>query len=186
MELLAIHKITKAKESDRCDLCEALQIAEGRITTDDNLRPQTLGHIQHECEALSELHTLAHHLCWRIIHTELVRLASSKWRFICISGEKSLRTIWAELGVEFPEIFNLCAAQTLENTARDQEMRRPMSCVTDQYVTRDGNVAVSKYASIKSALEQTLGPQGWLVSQRSFIAGARICKNPERYVQYEI
>ena len=48
-----------------------------------------------------------------------------------------------------------------------------MSCVTDQYVTRDRNVAVSKYASIKSALEQTLGPQGWLVSQRSFIAGAR-------------
>ena len=48
------HKITKAKESDRCDLCNALQNAEGRFTTDDNLRPQTLGHIQHECEALSE------------------------------------------------------------------------------------------------------------------------------------
>ena len=27
--------------------------------------------------------------------------------------------------------------------------------------------------SIKSALERTLGPQGWIVSQRSFIAGAR-------------
>jgi hypothetical protein len=27
------HKITKKKESDRCDLCKALWIAEGRFTT---------------------------------------------------------------------------------------------------------------------------------------------------------
>jgi hypothetical protein len=53
---------------------------------------------------------------------ELGRLASSKWRFISINGEKSLRTIWEELGIEFPEIFNLCTAQTLENIAMDQEM----------------------------------------------------------------
>ena len=32
-----------------------------------------------------------------------------------------------ELGDEFPEIFNLCAAQTLENEAMDQEMNRPMT-----------------------------------------------------------
>ena len=48
-----------------------------------------------------------------------------------------------------------------------------MSCVTDQYVRRARNVAEAQYASIKSALERTLGPQGWIVSQRSFIAGAR-------------
>ncbi len=48
-----------------------------------------------------------------------------------------------------------------------------MSCVTDQYVTRANNVAVVQYASIKSALERTLNLQGWTVSQRSFIAGAR-------------
>ena len=46
------------------------------------------------------------------------------------------------------------------------------SDVTDQYVTRARNVAVAQYASIKSALERTLGTQGWSVSQRSFIAGA--------------
>ena len=133
----------------------------------------------------------------------------SKWRFICISGEKSLRTIWAELGDEFPEIFNLCAAQTLENAARRCKAGTPrktiteeriwnkrpvglaikmptsetvgefvilefkrMSDVTDQYVTRARNVAVAQYASIKSALERTLGTQGWSMSQRSFIAGA--------------
>ena len=157
------------------------------------------------------------------LHTELDRLTSSKWRFICRSGEKSLRTIWAELGDEFPEIFNLCSAQTLENAAMDQEMKHPMteaeekkykagipketiaeeriwkkrpdglaikmptpetvgefvilefkrmSDVTDQYVTWAKNVAVAQYASIKSALERTLGPQGWSVSQRSFISGA--------------
>ncbi len=50
---------------------------------------QTPGHIQHQYEALSEIHTLTHHRCWRIIHTELGRLASSKWRFICINGEKT-------------------------------------------------------------------------------------------------
>jgi hypothetical protein len=48
-----------------------------------------------------------------------------------------------------------------------------MSCVTDQYVRRARNVAEAQYASIKSALERTLGPQGWIVNQRSFIAGAR-------------
>jgi len=48
-----------------------------------------------------------------------------------------------------------------------------MSCVTDQYVRRARNVAEAQYASIKSALERTLNPQGWIVSQRSFIAGAR-------------
>ncbi len=48
-----------------------------------------------------------------------------------------------------------------------------MSCVTDQYVRRVRNVAEAQYAYIKSALERTLGPQGWTVSQRSFTAGAR-------------
>jgi hypothetical protein len=48
-----------------------------------------------------------------------------------------------------------------------------MSCLTDQYVRRARNVAKTQYVSIKSALEQTLGPQGWIVVQRSFIAGAR-------------
>ena len=48
-----------------------------------------------------------------------------------------------------------------------------MSDVTDQYVTRSKQVAVVQYASIKSVLEQTLGRQGWSVSQKSFIAGAR-------------
>ena len=47
--------------------------------------------------------------------------------FICISEEKNLRTIWAELGEDFPEIFNLCTAQTLENAVRQQELDRPMT-----------------------------------------------------------
>ena len=45
-----------------------------------------------------------------------------------------------------------------------------MSCVTDQYVRRARNVAEAQYVSIKSALERTLGPQGWIVNQRSFIS----------------
>jgi hypothetical protein len=110
------NKITKGKESDKCDLCTDLWIVEGRFNTEDGELPiQTLGHIQHQCEALSEIHTLAHHRCWCIIHAELRRLASSKWRFICINGEKTLKTIWNELEVEFPEIFNHCSVKLLEN-----------------------------------------------------------------------
>ena len=45
--------------------------------------------------------------------------------------------------------------------------------MTDQYVRRSRNVAEAQYVSIKSALERTLGPHGWTVSQKSFIAGAR-------------
>ncbi len=45
--------------------------------------------------------------------------------------------------------------------------------MTDQNVKRERNVAEAQYASIKSALERTLNLQGWTVSQRSFIAGAR-------------
>jgi hypothetical protein len=48
-----------------------------------------------------------------------------------------------------------------------------MSSVTDQNVKRERNVAEAQYASIKSALERTLNLQGWTVSQRSFIPGAR-------------
>jgi hypothetical protein len=60
------------------------------------------------------------------------------------------------------------------------EIKR-MSDVTDQYVTRAKNVAVAQYASIKSALERTLGPQGWSMSQRSFIAGARSLNEQDLY-----
>ncbi len=45
--------------------------------------------------------------------------------------------------------------------------------MTDQYVTRAKNVVVVQDTSIKSALERTLNHQGWTVSQKSFIPGAR-------------
>ena len=59
-----IHRITKGKESDRCDLCRALWIAEGRFRTEKEFPEQTLGHIQHTCEALSAAHIDTHHQCW--------------------------------------------------------------------------------------------------------------------------
>ena len=55
-----IHRITTKKESDRGDLCKALWIAEGRFKTEKDLPEQTLGHIQHTCEA----HIDVHHQCW--------------------------------------------------------------------------------------------------------------------------
>jgi hypothetical protein len=92
------HNITKVKESNMCDLCRDLWIEEGRFTTEDDLPIQTLGHIQPS-------------KCWLI------------W----ISGEKDLRTIWTDLEDEFPEVFNLCSVQTLENSVMKQKMDRPMT-----------------------------------------------------------
>ncbi len=48
-----------------------------------------------------------------------------------------------------------------------------MSCVTDQYVKRTKHVVEAQYESLKSALQKTLGLQGWTVTQKNFIAGAR-------------
>jgi hypothetical protein len=58
-----IRKITKGKESDECDLCKGLQLAENRFTTEEDLPKQDLGHVQHTCEALSAAHIVAHHQC---------------------------------------------------------------------------------------------------------------------------
>ncbi len=223
-------KITNGKESDKCDLCKALWISQGRFTTESALPVQTLGHIQHTCEALSEIHTMAHHRCWRLIHAELSRLASSAWRFICINNEKSFRTVWTELAQEFPEVFNHCAEQTLWNAARDSEMQRSltraemirrqqgisheqiaedrlwnkrpdgiafkmptdtksgvicllefkrMSDVTSHYIVRAKSVAVAQYESLRSALGKAMQHSGWMVHQRSFVAGARSLNEAE-------
>jgi predicted Zn-ribbon and HTH transcriptional regulator len=43
-----IHKITKGKESDRCDLCKALWIAEVRFTTEKDL-PEPYAGYDMEC-----------------------------------------------------------------------------------------------------------------------------------------
>jgi hypothetical protein len=48
---------------------------------------------------------------------------------ICINNEKSFRTVWTELAQEFPEVFNHCAGITLWNSARDTEMKRPLTRV---------------------------------------------------------
>ena len=224
------HKITNGKESDKCDLCKALWISQGRFTTESVLPIQTLGHIQHTCEALSEIHTMAHHRCWRLIHGELSRLALPTWRFICIHNEKSFRTVWTELAQEFPEVFNHCAEQTLWNAARDSEMQRPltraemirrqqgishehiaedrlwnkrpdgiafqmptdtksgvicllefkrMSDVTSHYIVRAKSVALAQYESLRSALGKVMQHSGWVVHQRSFVAGARSLNEAE-------
>ena len=92
-----IHRITRKKESDRCDLCKDLWIAEDRFKTEKDLPEQTLGHIQHTCETLSADHIDGHHQCWRLIHGEVARLAAPEWKFLYISGEKCLQTLWNDI-----------------------------------------------------------------------------------------
>ena len=62
---------------------------------------------------------------------------------------------------------------TAPPTPKSTRQADTSSRVTDQYVKRARNVAEAQYASMKSALEKTLNPQGCRVTQRSFIAGAR-------------
>jgi hypothetical protein len=57
------NKITDSKQSDKCDPCKALWKSHGRFSTENVLPIQTLGHIQHTCDTLSELHTMTHHRC---------------------------------------------------------------------------------------------------------------------------
>ncbi len=130
-----IHKITKGRESDRCDLCRALWIAEGRFRTEKELPEQTLGHIQHTCEALSSTHIDAHHQCWRLIHGELARLVEPEWKFLCVSGEKCLQTIWDEITSELKDVQYLNLTQeTIWNAVRARELARPLTPVEDKRI----------------------------------------------------
>ena len=89
------------------------------------------GDIQHTCESLSEAHTADHHRWWRLIHGELSRLVSTKWRFMCITGEKNLETIWTELTDEFKDLHRLqwlnITKDSIWNAERDREMSRPLT-----------------------------------------------------------
>jgi hypothetical protein len=102
-------------------------MAEGRFKTEEELPKQTLGQIQHTCEALSAAHIDDHHQCWRLIHGELARLATPGWKFLCVSGEKCLQTIWDDITSDFEDVQYLNLTQeTIWNAARAREMARPL------------------------------------------------------------
>jgi hypothetical protein len=129
-----IHKITEKKESDRCDLCKTLWIVEGRFKTEKDLPEQNLGHIQHTSETLSGDHIDDHHQCWRLIHGELVRVAAPEWKFLYISGEKCLQTLWNDIPSEIEGLQYLNLTQddiwnTVIITVRTREMDRPLTRV---------------------------------------------------------
>jgi len=115
-------------------------MAEGRFKTEEELPEQTLGHIQHDCEALSAAHIDAHHQCWRLIHGELARLAAPGWKFLCVSGEKCLQTIWNDITADFVDVQYLNLTQeTIWNAARAREMDRPLTTV-EQRKIQDGTL----------------------------------------------
>lgn len=67
--LYSLRKVvtTPKKESNKCDLWKTLLIVEGRSTTEEELPVKDLG---------------------SLIHGELVRLVSPKWKFMYITGGK--------------------------------------------------------------------------------------------------
>jgi hypothetical protein len=58
----------------------------------------------------------------------LARLAAPEWKFLCVSGEKCLQTIWNDITSEFEDIQYLNLTQdTIWNAARVREMARPLT-----------------------------------------------------------
>ena len=54
-----------------------------------------------------------------------------------------------------------------------------MSDVTSHYIVRAKNVTVAQYESLRSALGKDMQHSGWMVHQRSFVAGARSLNEEE-------
>jgi len=54
-----------------------------------------------------------------------------------------------------------------------------MSDVTIHYIVRAKSVAVAQYESLRSALGKVMEHSGWVVHQRSFVAGARSLNEAE-------
>ena len=68
-----------------------------------------------------------YHSKWYFVCIDTYEVPPSKWHFVCINSEKCFRTVWKELAREFPAVFDHCTEQTLWNTARDTELRRPLT-----------------------------------------------------------
>jgi hypothetical protein len=51
--------------------------------------------------------------------------------------------------------------------------------VTSHYIVRTKSVAVAQYESLRSALGKVMQHSGWVVHQRSFVAGARSLNEAE-------
>jgi hypothetical protein len=65
----------------------------------------------------------------------LARLAVPEWKFLCISGEKCLQTIWDEITSDFKDKQYLNLTQdTIWNTTRVLEMARPLTPVEDRRI----------------------------------------------------
>ena len=63
-----------------------------------------------------------------LIHGELARLAAPEWKFLCISGEKFLQTLWNDIPSEIEGLQYLTLSKdTIWNTARDQEIQSPLT-----------------------------------------------------------
>ena len=54
-----------------------------------------------------------------------------------------------------------------------------MSDVTSHYIVRAKNVSTAQYESLRSALGKVMQRSGWVVHQRSFVAGARSLNEAE-------
>ena len=54
-----------------------------------------------------------------------------------------------------------------------------MSDVTTHYIVRAKSVALAQYEALRSALGKVMQHSGWVVHQRSFVAGARSLNEAE-------
>ena len=60
-----------------------------------------------------------------------------------------------------------------------------MSDVTSHYTVRSKSVAMAQYESLRSALGKVMQRSGWVIHQRSFVAGARSLNEGERRINLD-
>ena len=71
----------------------------------------------------------------RLIHGGLVRLVAPEWKFLCVSDEKCLQTIWNDITSDFEDVQYLNLTQdTIWNAARVRETARPLTPVEQRKI----------------------------------------------------
>ena len=66
------------------------------------------------------------------------RLPAPEWKFLCISGEKCLQTLWNDIPSEIEGLQYLNLTQdTIWNTARDREMQCPLTQAENRRIQGD-------------------------------------------------
>jgi hypothetical protein len=145
-----IHKITKGKESDRCDLC---RFPNKPWDTSNTL---TNPYQQHTSMLTTNV-GYDHRLQNGSFHVSQTRNTSRR---------ESFWWMWPDGIAVLPPVGNTAGIFCILEHKR-------MSDVCDRYLIRSKSTVENQYASLRGTISTVIHRQGWRVEQISFITGAR-------------